>query len=316
MRNITHAVTGAFGFSGKYIAQRLLDANRQVITLTNSPNRPNPFDGRIKPYRLAFDDPAALTRSLHGVEVLYNTYWVRFDAGSFSHVEAVRNTEVLFHAAKLAGVRRIVHVSITNPEKCKDLPYFAGKARLEQSLEELGISYCILRPAVLFGPEDILINNIAWALRRFPIFALFGRGDYRLQPIHVDDFARLAVEGGQSTENRVINAIGPETFSYGSLVQMLGEAIGKRRRLVSVPPRVGYLLGRIVGAWMKDEFITWEEVLGLMAGLLHVHAAPAGQTRLSDWAREHRETLGRRYAGEMARRLDRQLDYGAPASAR
>jgi len=316
MRNATHAVTGAFGFSGRYIAQRLLDSDCQVITLTNSPGRPNPFGGRIKAYPLDFDDPAALIRSLKGVEVLYNTYWVRFNSAKFSHKEAVRNTEVLFHAAKRAGVRRIVHVSITNPDKCKHLPYFVGKAKLEQSLRETGIGYCILRPAVLFGREDILINNIAWALRRFPVFALFGRGDYLLQPIHVDDFAGLAVEQAHDEQNRVINAIGPETFSYRSLVQMLGESIGKARTLISVPPRAGYFLGRIVGAWMKDEFITWEEVLGLKAGLLHVDAAPLGRTRLSDWARQHREALGRRYAGEMARRLDRQLDYGDPTSPR
>jgi NADH dehydrogenase len=209
-------------------------------------------------------------------------------------------------------VRRIVHVSITNPEQRPDLPYFSGKARLERFLKELGISYSILRPAVLFGPEDILINNIAWALRRFPIFAVFGRGDYRLQPIHVEDFAKLAVLEGQCTENRVINAIGPENFTYRSLVQMLGEAIGKPRAVAGVPPRVGYLLGRLVGSWMKDRFITWEEVLGLMADLLYVEAAPpAGEIRLSEWARANRETLGRRYAGEMARRLDRSLDYRA-----
>lgn len=310
MRKTKHAVTGAFGFSGKYIAQQLLNAGAQVITLTNSPHRPNPFNGRIQAFPLAFDDPAGLAKSLQGVDVLYNTYWVRFDAADFSHQAAVQNTEILFAAAKRAGVNRIVHVSITNPERRPDLPYFAGKARLEQSLKGLGISYSILRPAVLFGPEDILINNIAWALRRFPIFAVFGRGDYRLQPIHVEDLARLAVEEGQRTENQVINAIGPESFTYRSLVQMLGEAIGKPRAVAGVPPRVGYLLGRIVGSWMKDRFITWEEVLGLMADLLYVEAAPpTGEISLSEWARANRETLGRRYAGEMARRLDRSLDY-------
>ena len=193
MKETHHAVTGAFGYSGKYIATRLLDRGHEVITLTNSANRPNPFGGRVTPYPFNFDKPEELARSLQGVSVLYNTYWVRFNHKMFQHADAVRNTLVLFEAAKAAGVERIVHVSITNPSEESPLEYFSGKAKLERALMESGMSYAILRPAVLFGKEDILINNIAWALRRLALFGVFGRGEYRLQPIHVDDLASLAV---------------------------------------------------------------------------------------------------------------------------
>src|SRR5208283_1221478 len=186
-----HAVTGAFGYSGRYIAARLLDEGREVITLTNSLARANPFGGRVRAFPLAFDEPEQLAKSLAGVDVLFNTYWVRFNHRLFTHTQAVQNTLVLFEAARRAGVRRVVHVSITNPSEDSPLEYFAGKARLERALREGGLSHAILRPTVLFGREDILINNIAWALRRFPFFAVFGDGSYRLQPIHVDDLADL-----------------------------------------------------------------------------------------------------------------------------
>ena len=191
-----HVVTGAFGYSGRYIAQRLLDCGHRVRTLTNSMDRENAFQGRVEAMPYHFDAPDRLTESLRGVAVLYNTYWVRFNHRTFTHAQAVRNTQTLFEAAKRAGVGRIVHVSITNPSEDSQLEYFHGKAVLERSLRESGIPHTILRPTVLFGKEDILVNNIAWTLRRLPVFGVFGDGQYRLQPIYVDDLAKLAVEQG------------------------------------------------------------------------------------------------------------------------
>ena len=309
MSNDLHAVTGAFGYSGRYIAQRLLAAGREVITLTNSPGRANPFGGRVRALPFAFDDPARLAQSLAGVDVLYNTYWVRFNHKSFTHAQAVQNTLVLFAAARQAGVRRVVHVSITNPREDSPLEYFAGKARLERALGETGLNHSILRPTVLFGREDILINNIAWALRRFPFFAVFGDGSYRLQPMCVDDLAALAVAEGQRNENRVIHAIGPETLTYRALVEAVGAAIGHQRRLLQVSPGVGYAASRVIGWMVRDTFLTREEIQGLMDGLLCVDSPPTGETRLTDWVRANAVTLGRRYASELARREDRHSAY-------
>lgn len=297
-----HAVTGAFGYSGKYIAQRLLEKGHQVITFTNSLHRQNPFGERVKAYPFNWEAPAKLKETLQGVSVLYNTYWVRFNHKGFTHAEAVQNTRTLFNAAKEAGVKRIVHVSITNPSEKSPLEYFRGKAILERALMDSGLSYAILRPTVLFGKEDILINNIAWMLRKFPIFGVFGDGSYRLQPIYVDDLAKLAVEQGSQTHNRVIDAIGPETFTYRELVKTIGKLIGKPRPIVSVPPILGYWVGRAIGWWVNDVTITREEIEGLMANLLYVESPPTGDTRLSAWVRENAATLGVRYANELDRR--------------
>ncbi len=304
-RSEVHAVTGAFGYTGRYIARRILDAGARVITLTNSPQAPDPFDGRVPAFPLQFTDRHALTDALRDVAVLYNTYWVRFDQRSFSHREAIANSLTLFAAAREAGVRRIVHVSITNPDATSDLPYFSGKAKLEAALQSSGLSYAILRPTVLFGEGDILINNIAWILRRVPIFAVFGDGAYRLQPIFVDDLAALAVTAGARTDNVTVDAIGPETFSYRELVQTIAAAIGCPRPVVSLPPRLGYWAGRLIGLVTGDVLITWEEVRGLMQERLFVDVPPAGSTRFTEWARQHAASLGARYAHELGRRRPR-----------
>ena len=303
------ADTGAFGYSGKYIAQRLLAAGHEVLTLTRSTKRPNPFGERVRVAPLNFDQPSQLADSLRGAEVLINTYWVRFDHKLFTHTGAVANTRTLFAAAKAAGVRRVVHVSITNPDAHSDLPYFKGKAELELSLRASGLSYCILRPAVLFGKEDVLINNIAWSLRRLPVFGMFGDGGYRLQPIYVDDLAAAAVEKAAQTKNEVIEAIGPETFVYRELVRMIATKLGLHRAIVGVPPALGYLATRFLGTLLGDVIITREEIRGLMENRLCVDAPPLGTTRLTDWVERHKATLGRRYTSEMARRLDRASSY-------
>ena len=304
-----HVVTGAFGYSGRYIAQRLLDAGAEVRTLTNSPGRENPFGGRVEAHPLSFDEPAKLTESLRGAAVLYNTYWVRFNHRTFKHATAVDNTRRLFDAARAAGVGKVVHVSITNPSEDSPLEYFRGKALLERALVESGLPHAILRPAVLFGGPDILVNNIAWMLRRLPVFAVFGDGSYRLQPIFVEDLAELAVREGGGRDNTLTEAIGPESFTYRQLVQAIGRIIGKARPIVSVPPAVGYGLGRIAGAILRDVVITRQEITGLMAGLLHVDAPAAGRTKLTDWAARNADTLGTRYASELARRRDRKTAY-------
>jgi NADH dehydrogenase len=304
-----HVVTGALGYSGKYIARRLLQEGVRVRTLTGSPNRPDPFGGKVEILPYHFDDPGAMAASLEGAAVLYNTYWVRFNHKGFTHEQAVRNTLALFDAARRAGVQRVVHVSITHASEDSPLEYFRGKAWLERALIETGLSYAILRPAVLFGEEDILVNNIAWALRHLPVFGIFGLGRYRLQPIHVCDLAELAVAQGRSRENVVIDAIGPETFTYRELVKEIERIIGKHRLVLPLPRVLAYLGAWMTGKIMHDVMITWDEVKGLMADLLCTNSPPAGTTRLTDWAREHADTLGKHYASELARRRNREIAY-------
>ncbi len=304
-----HAVTGAFGYSGKYIAARLLAEGREVITLTGSPDRPNPFGGKVRALPFNFDDPAALAKSLAGVAVLYNTYWVRFNCRRFTHAEAVRNTETLFQAAKEAGVARIVHVSITNPSERSPLEYFRAKAHLEDSLRATGVSHAILRPAILFGNEDILVNNIAWTLRHMTIFGMFGDGSYKLQPIFVEDLAALAVAQGAAGQDTTIEAIGPETFTYRELVNTIASAIGVHRLIVPMPAWLGFVGAWAMGKILGDVITTWDEIKGLMGNALFVDAPPAGTTKLTEWVRAHADTLGIRYASELARRKDRRAPY-------
>jgi len=300
--NTKAAVTGAFGYTGKYIARRLLEAGQDVITLTGRPERALPeFAGRVRAFPFHFDEPKQLRASLEGVDTLYNTYWVRFDHGEQTFALAVENTRALFGAARAAGVRRVVHVSITNPSLDSPLPYFQGKAALEQSLIESGLSYAILRPTVIYGAEDILINNIAWILRHFPVFAIPGSGSYRLQPIFVEDMAELAVQAGLRTENLVSDAVGPDIFSFDELLDLLAGSLGSRALRLHLPAGLALALSRVIGTLLGDVVLTQDEIAGLSANLLVSSAPPSGWTRLEDWLKENRAAVGLRYASELKR---------------
>jgi uncharacterized protein YbjT (DUF2867 family) len=294
------AVTGAFSYSGKYIAKRLLDCGEEVITLTGHPNRPDPFEGKVKAYPLDFDE-AGMTRSLQGVDVLVNTYWVRFDQGNNTQPRAVENTRKLVNAARAAGVKRIVHISIANPSADSHLPYYWGKAANEKAVMESGLSYAILRPTVLIGKEDILINNIAFLLRRFPLFFIPGDGSYGIQPVYVEDLADLAVQGVYSKENYIIDAVGPDSYTFKELVQLISEKIGVKRPLISVPPRLALLAAQFLSLFVGDVILTPEEVDGLMANLLVSKRPALAKTAFRDWLEENKANVGAQYASEIQR---------------
>ena len=294
-------VTGAFSYSGKYIAKHLLERGEEVYTLTNHPNRPDPFSGKVKALPLNFANEEELVNNLRGADVLVNTYWVRFDKGSNTQPKAVENTKILVNAAAKAGVKRIVHISITNPSANSHLPYFWGKAANEKAVIDSGMSYAILRPTVLFGKEDILINNIAWLLRSLPIFGLPGNGSYKLSPVYVDDLAKLAVESVYKKDNYIWDAVGPDEFSFKELVELIGQTVGKQRLLIPFPPRLALLAAQFMSVFVNDVMLTPEEVDGLMANLLISKESPRCKTSLRTWLEEHKSTVGKQYASELAR---------------
>lgn len=295
------AVTGAFSYSGKYIAKRLIERGEEIFTLTNHPDRPDPFQGKVQAFPLNFSNENELVTSLRGAEVLVNTYWVRFDKDSNTQPRAVENTRLLVNAAVKAGVKRIVHISITNPSANSHLPYFWGKAANEKAVTESSLGYAILRPTVLFGKEDILINNIAWLLRHFPVFGLPGDGSYRLSPVYVDDVAACAVEAVYRSDNYVSDTVGPDEFSFREMVQLIGRSIGAERPLIPLPPRLALLAAQFLSLFVRDVMLTPEEVEGLMANLLISNQRPRCTTRLQDWLFENRNTVGKSYASELHR---------------
>jgi NADH dehydrogenase len=296
-----HVVTGAFGFTGRYIAERLLAMGKRVRTLTDHPHRQHQFGDRISVAPYNFDNRSGLARSLEGATVLYNTYWVRFPHGEVTFERAVENSKTLIRAAEEAGVRRIVHISIANAAEDSPFPYYRAKGELERLIARSPLSHAIIRPTVLFGPESILINNIAWLLRRFPVFAVPGSGDYRLQPVFVGDVAELAVVAAQKDSDLLIDAAGPETFTFDGLVRLIAAKVGSRARIVHLAPGLALRFSRMAGEMVHDVLLTRDELEGLQAELLVSAGPPAGRTRFSEWLEQNAGKVGIDYISELER---------------
>ncbi len=294
-------VTGALSYTGKYITQKLLSMGKSTRTLTGHPNRQNPFGNQVNVAPFNFDNPAELVKSLQGASTLYNTYWIRFSYGQVTYDKAVSHTKTLINAAKEAGIRRIVHISITNASEESPFPYFEGKGILEKFIIHSNLSYAIIRPTVIFGHEDILINNIAWFLRRFPVFAVMGKGDYQLQPVFVEDVAEVAVNAAQHNENIIIDAVGPEIYTYNELIRLIADKIHSRAKIIHLKPKRALFLSRLIGYMVNDVVLTRDEIDGLLSNLLISQSPPTGRTSLNDYLDKHVHIVGKRYVSELER---------------
>jgi len=307
-------VTGAFSYSGAAIARELMRRGHRVRTLTGHPERA-PAGTLIETRPLDFAAESELAVSMTGAGAIYNTYWIRFARGAVNHDLAVANSKALFAAAAKAGVERIVHVSITNPSLSSPDSYFRGKAEVERALAGCGVPYAIARPAVLFGGDGVLINNIAWLLRRLPVFAIGGRGDYRLRPIHVDDLARLCADLGASADPaQVVDAVGPQSLTFRQMVQEIRDAVGSRSVLVPVPGRTIPALAAVLNLALRDTLLTGAEYASMAANLADSTATATGSTVLTDWIRVHGDDLGRRYANELDRHFRQHAATSGAAS--
>ena len=294
-------VTGAFSFTGRFIARRLLAEERRVKTLTNHPQRAGAEDITAEVAPLQFADRAALVESLRGADVLYNTYWVRFRHGRVRFGDAVANTRILVGAARDAGVRKVVHISVSNPSVDSPLDYYAGKARAENAVRESGLQWAIVRPTLIFGSGDILINNIAWLLRRLPVFGIPGRGDYRLQPVAGEDVAEIATWAAAQGGNVTVDAAGPDIIYYSEMVESIAIAVGRHPRFVYISPRNAVRAAGIIGRLVRDVTLSEPELQGLMQELLVSREKPRGTRRLDNWLLSNANGIGRSYASELER---------------
>ncbi len=295
-------VTGAFSFTGRAIAGELLARGRTVRTLSRRPAEDDdPLGPRVEWAPLEFSDPASLRERLRGADVLYTTYWVRFERDGSTFARAVENIHVLLAAAREAGVRRVVHVSVANPAESSLFAYYRGKALAERWVVESGLPYAIVRPTLVYGPNDILLNNIAWTLRRFPFFAVAGDGAYRVQLVSVGEVASLCVDAGAHDSCVTMDAAGPETYSYVDLVRLIAVAVGRPARIVRLPGAVVLALAKVVGVFGRDVLVNGEELGALRAELLVSHEPPRAHASFAGWLEESGATLGKRYASELAR---------------
>jgi uncharacterized protein YbjT (DUF2867 family) len=295
------AVTGAFGFTGRVIARQLVDQGCDVITLTRHIDHADPLARSIDAVKLDFGRPSDMAAALEGVGTLFNTYWIRFPRGAESFERAIAETAVLVGAARQAGVRRIVHISVVGAAHDAPTPYVRAKAVVEDVVRSSGLEWSIVRPTLTYGPDDILVNNMAWALRRLPIYGMPGAGTYTIQPVHVDDVARICIEMAEGEAGRTVDAAGPDVMRFRSMVETVRSAVGSRSLVVPMPTWAVLDAARVLGFLVRDVVLTADEIRELTSSFLTSTRPPLGRIQFADWVTANAAILGRRWSSELAR---------------
>ncbi len=269
--------------------------------MTSHPEPPGPWAAAVERHPYAFDDAAALRRMLQDVDVLVNTYWMRFPRNGLDYADAVENIRILTEAAVEAGVNRMVHVSVSNPSPDSPFPYYRGKAAAEAHVRKSGLSYAIARPTWIIDERDILLNNVAWLLRRLPVFGMPGRGNYRVQPVTGADAGRILADFAMSREDVTRDVAGPEQLAFRDVVAKTKAAMRKHRVVVPMPGWLAAAAAKAVSPLVHDVVLTRYELGGLRAGLLVSSEPPLGSTGFSTWIAQHGSAMGRTYHSELAR---------------
>jgi NADH dehydrogenase len=288
-------ITGAFSYTGAAVADELINRGGEVRTLTNRRS-----DKKIPSAPLKFDRQH-LESQLSGADTFINTYWIRLPYAGQTFDTAVENSQILISAAKNAGVKRFVHISVSNAEKGTNLGYYRGKDQVENYLRESGIAYSIVKPTLIVGPGDVLTNNIAWFLRKLPVFLVPGGGRYRIQPVMLNDVARITADAAEASGNIEVDAAGPDIITFRDYVKKIAKACRLRRWVFGAPTWVAMPALKLVGLFLRDIILTREEVLGLRQELLVTSSSPLGKESVLDWLVQNGQNLGRKYANDLNR---------------
>ena len=294
-------ITGASGYIGGAVAERLVDC-AEVRSLTSHPAK-NRFGDRVHSFPYDFEHPERMADAFRGVDVFVNSYYVRFNYGRVRFEQAVERSRQLFALARTAGVRKVVHVSVSNASEESDLPYYRNKGRIERIVRDSGIEHTILRPALVVGPNDILVNNIAYFLRRLPVFTMFGAGRHRVQPITLDAFADLALEAVHGAHrNQTLAVAGPTDWLFVDMVRSIRRAVRSRAVIVPAPAVVALAGLGAAGLLLGDVVLTSDEVKGLTREYLFAGQPLRRGLDFSAWIAQDSiaSVLGRRYANELS----------------
>ena len=291
-------ITGAFSYTGAAVSQELLRRGYSIHSLTN--RQPLQKDNAISSAPLRFERDY-LKGELGGANTFVNTYWVRLPYAGQSFASAVKNSKMLIDAAVSAGVKRIIQVSVSNAEDGKNLGYYAGKAEVDAYVRQCGIPFTIVRPTFIVGQADVLTNNIAWLLRRFPIFLIPGNTSHRLQPILLDDAAHIIADAVEYQGNQEVDAAGPDIMSFAEYVELVANGCNLKRPMIRVPEGLSLGFLQAIQPLLQDIILTREELLGLKQELLISHKPPLGKDSVAKWLQVHGDKLGHQYTNDIYR---------------
>ena len=234
-------VFGGTGFLGHRVVQRLLERDFSVRVASRHPERTAALFPDVKlgieSIHADINDDRSVAAAVAGVEGVVNAVSLYVEGGheTFHSVHVTAAARVA-RLAREAGVERLIHVSGIGSEADSASPYIRSRGEGEKVVRDAFPAATLIRPSVMFGRGDAFVGPVARMLRHLPVFPLFGRGQTKLQPAHVEDVAEAITRAIHTAQPRMYYELGgPRIYAYRSLLEMLARHLGKKPLLVSMP---------------------------------------------------------------------------------
>ncbi|HXR24984.1 MAG TPA: NAD(P)H-binding protein [Candidatus Binataceae bacterium] len=250
------AIAGGSGFIGRAIVRRLAAIpGLTVRVLTRDPVKARvrlAAEGKVDFVSADVNDPARLATVIAGADTIINA--VQFDGYpiekpsrglTFNRVD-YGGTVSLIAATKAAGVPNFIYISGAAADERSPNPAFRAKGRAERALRDAGLAFTILRPSLVYGPEDRVVNGLAKAIRMMPVMVVPGSGQQKLRPLLVDDLAAcVALAIGGRGRNGIYEVGGPDPMTFDELVRLVMEITGHKRPIIHVPENLLLVAGAV-----------------------------------------------------------------------
>jgi len=248
------AVVGGTGFLGRHVVETLEKAGYSVRALSR---------------RVGFDALHPNPIDLQGVDAVVNLAGIKREDGSQTfqavHVDLVRN---VIGAMKVAGVRRLIHISVVVARAAPGLPYHDSKWRGEEIVRASDLDWTILRPGVIYGEGDDMLTHLALMIRTAPVFPIVGDGTSPMRPVDVRDVAAaVAATLHRPVAQKTYEIVGPDRLTLREVVKRVAEAMELPLSIWSMPLALMHLPVRIMEATMRQPLSTRAQLAMLAEGL-------------------------------------------------
>jgi uncharacterized protein YbjT (DUF2867 family) len=227
-------VFGGTGFLGRRVVKHLLEGEFSIRVASRHPERTGALFESIN---ADINDDRSVIAAVAGVEGVVNAVSLYVESGqqTFHSVHVTRAARVA-RLAREASVKRLIHVSGIGSDAGSASPYIRSRAEGEKVVRDAFPAATLIRPSVMFGRGDAFVGPVAKMLRHLPVFPLFGRGQTKLQPAHVEDVAEAIARAIQTTQSRMSYELGgPRIYTYRSLLEVIARHLRRKPLLVPTP---------------------------------------------------------------------------------
>jgi NADH dehydrogenase len=261
------AVTGASGFVGSHLIDRLLRDGHEITVLSHSQRGRVHLDERIRVVSGSVEDPEALTALCAGNQVVFHLVGIIAETRTKTFQKTVvEATRLLVGASLREKVMKLVYLSAIGASADSATKYYRSKFEAEQSVKLSGLNYTILRPSIIFGAGDGFVSMLSRMIRLSPFTPVIGSGRYRLQPVYIDDVTSAMSQcvTKEETSAEIIDLAGPERLEYLEILHIIKRVLNKRRVNIHLPLMLMKMAAAVMEKILKPAPLTTDQLTMLV----------------------------------------------------